>query len=87
MMAPLDYPWLAHNVNTLAIEAKSVSRQTLQMEQHVRLVIFEHLRHKFHVHVLNVDLLYLIECASVMTTEWVVGFKPVDSYLRPLPLH
>lgn len=31
--------------------------QTFQMEQHVRLVILEHLCHKFHIHVLHVDLL------------------------------
>lgn len=30
---------------------------TFQMEEHVGLVVLEHLRHQFHVHVLDVDLL------------------------------
>ena len=27
------------------------------MEEHVRLIVFEHLRYEFHVHVLDIDLL------------------------------
>lgn len=36
----------------------SISLLTLQVEQHVRLVILEHLRNQLDVHVLHVDLLY-----------------------------
>ena len=32
---------------------------TFQVEEDVGLVVLEHLRHQFHVHVLNVDVLHL----------------------------
>ena len=30
---------------------------TFQVEQNIGLVVLEHLRHEFHVHILNVDFL------------------------------
>jgi hypothetical protein len=38
---------------------------TLKMEQHVRLVVLEHLSHELDVHVLDVDFLpYMVSCMS-----------------------
>lgn len=35
------------------------------MEQHVGLIVLEHLSHQFDIHVLDVDLLYFIEMLPI----------------------
>jgi hypothetical protein len=37
--------------------SQSMDRLTFQVEQHVRLVVLEHLRYELDVHVLHIDLL------------------------------
>ena len=51
---------------------------TFKMEQHVRLVVLEHLSHELDVHVLNVDFLrYVMSCVSQL-------FSHKHSYLKAL---
>ena len=33
---------------------------TFKVEQHIGLIVLEHLRHKFYVHILDIDLLQIL---------------------------
>jgi hypothetical protein len=37
-----------------------MSRHTLEVEENIRLVVLEHLRHKLRIHILDVDLLKIL---------------------------
>ena len=82
----------------LSVAARTISYQqrcilgrhlTFKMEQHIRLIVLEHLRHQFDIHVLDID--FLASCQIPMThmaSHMASNISLlVDSYSTPSQPH